>query len=93
MNYRLSLSTRKVAASRPGFRRLSDEAPHFCILATKYPTVYTCTPLDPNLVEYPSLTHQQSADLFGLAARYIHPKEFNYQLPTQGVPEFAFVGR
>ena len=93
MNISLRVSAQKIA-SRAGCRCLSDEAvPHFRILPTSYPTVYTCTPLDPQLVEFPMLSHQQSADLFGLPARYIHPKEFEYQLPTQGVPEFAFVGR
>lgn len=40
--------------------------------------------------------HARKAQLFNLPARYVHPADLNYQLPTRGtkaVCEVAFVGR
>ena len=54
-------------------------------------TVYTSAILDPSLDldSYQSL----AKSLFSLHVKFVQPKEFKYQLPSYGIPEFAFVGR
>lgn len=58
---------------------------------TSVKTVYTSHILDPglDLNTYQSLSKQ----IFNLHVKYVSPKEFKYELPKLGVPEFAFVGR
>ena len=54
-------------------------------------TVYTSAILDPSLDldSYQSL----AKSLFSLHVKFVQPKDFKYQLPSYGIPEFAFVGR
>ncbi len=91
-------SFRKFASSTatssvPADDKNSPEPPQFQVLATNIPTMFTCTPLDPKEIGFPSNALQLAGRLFGLPAKYVPPKEFNYQLPTSRTPEFAFVGR
>eukprot|EP01032_Pedospumella_encystans_P014468 gene14468-16610_t len=61
------------------------------IVQTTTSSIYTTTELDPQY----DLTRWGPAakTLFSMHPSYIHPSELNYGLPTNGVPEFAFVGR
>jgi hypothetical protein len=59
-------------------------------IQTNIPTIYTCSPLDP-VVEFEKIT-ARAVTLFKHTPRYVHPKELNFELPKDGIPEFAFVG-
>ena len=67
-------------------RRLSSQ-----LLQCDEPSIYTVPPLEPvvNLAQFSSVANQ----LFALTCRYLPPKELGFQLPTQNIPEFAFIGR
>lgn len=88
----------RVARPRFSLRGLSSEAeatleelPAFTPLRTNVPTIYTCAPLEP-IVELDSIS-AQTGSLFKQGATYVSPKLLNYELPKDGLPEFAFVGR
>ncbi len=56
-------------------------------------TVFTLPNIDGEF-ESTLRPHRGTASrVFNLPSQYVHPKVFNYQLPNEGVPEFAFVGR
>ena len=61
------------------------------ILQTTLPTVFTTSEMDPDvdLGRYGSATKE----LFTASPNYLHPADLNYNFPTDGSPEFAFVGR
>jgi GTP-binding protein len=60
-------------------------------IETNVTNVYTSNKLDPeiDLSSYAS----NAKKIFDLNPKYIHPVEFNYELPSKGIPEFAFIGR
>jgi len=60
-------------------------------IKTSINTVYTSHLLDPtlDLDTYQSLSKQ----IFNYNVKYVTPKDFKYELPKHGIPEFAFVGR
>lgn len=58
---------------------------------TTTPSIYVSSYLDP-VADYSEWTQSKSA-IFDLPSRFVDPSEFNYALPNQGIPEFAFVGR
>lgn len=68
-----------------------NKLPDFTALRTNIPTIFTCTPLDP-VVHLDYITARCNV-LFKQPARYVAPKELGYELPRDGLPEFAFVGR
>lgn len=55
------------------------------------PSMYTLSTA-PELVDYKRY-EAKARGMFGLKASFLSPKDFNYELPSKGVPEFAFVGR
>jgi predicted GTPase len=65
--------------------------PDFTPLSTNIPTIFACTPVDP-VVDLVHIT-AKAVQLFKRGARYVHPKEFDFDLPDDALPEFAFVGR
>lgn len=61
------------------------------VIQTTTDSVFTINEMDKDL-DFGSWTAEASK-LFQCNASYISPKEFNYQLPIHGVPEYAFVGK
>ena len=61
------------------------------VMQSATPSVYVCEPLDPN-VDY-SRWGGKADRLFSLNREYVSPTNLNYELPTAGKPEFAFIGR
>ena len=61
------------------------------VITTTTNSVFTINEMEKD-IDFISWTSQASK-LFRCEASYISPKEFNYQLPSHGVPEYAFVGR
>ena len=61
------------------------------ILPSSTESVYTTSQMNPNF-SYEAFTHDASK-LFRQSSRFVSPKELNYELPSNNVPEFAFVGR
>ena len=60
------------------------------------PTVspYVWLPDDmPNYTVNLDIMRAKRSEYFKGTARYLSPKDFNYEPPSEGVPEFAFVGR
>ena len=83
------LSLGSISALNTG--ALPQSLPDFTVLRTNVPTIFTCAPIEP-VVELDHITTRSNV-LFKQAARYIPPKELGYELPLDGLPEFAFVGR
>ena len=78
--------------AKPSSCSLSSKASSkFQIVQTTVPSVYTTNDLDKEL-DF-SKSGADAKMLFGATPYYIHPSEFNYKLPMDGKPEFAFVGR
>jgi GTP-binding protein len=70
-----------------------EDHPFKNFIQTDAETVFTLSQMDRSYLEH-ILPHRSKANkTFNLPTRYIHPKEFNYALPMDHVPEFAFVGR
>lgn len=61
------------------------------VIETSTPGIYTTTELNPTYDL--SKSGASAKSLFSLHPSYVHPEEMDYNLPTQGKPEFAFVGR
>lgn len=61
------------------------------VISTAVDSVYTISQLSPNF-NYEVFTGEASK-LFRQSSRHVSPKELNYELPCDNVPEFAFVGR
>ena len=61
------------------------------VIETSIPKIFTSTDLDTNL-ELQTYASEMK-ELFDSSVKYIHPMEFNYQLPNKGKVEYAFVGR
>lgn len=81
------LAVKPTAASEVAEGHLPDFTP----LRTNIPTIYTCVPLEPRLeLDYIS---NRANILFKQVPKYIAPKDLSYELPRDGLPEFAFVGR
>ena len=61
------------------------------ILRSEEPTIYTVSPLEPvvGIAKYAS----EANLLFSTPCKYLSPKELGYALPSQNIPEFAFIGR
>jgi hypothetical protein len=61
------------------------------IVETNIPSIYGCgiDGSDHNISTWSTKTK----DLFNLTTEYIPPVSFQYKLPSENVPEFAFVGR
>ena len=70
----------------------SETLDEFTPILTNIPTMYTCAPLDP-FISFDHIKHKSTLLFKQQQPRYIHPKELNYELPNDGLPEFAFVGR
>jgi GTP-binding protein len=64
----------------------------YSVVQSATESVFTYSLVDPELVQF-SQWRQSARELFSLEPRYLSPKDLNYILPNQGVPEFAFVGR
>lgn len=60
-------------------------------IQTETETVFVPRELEPT-TELPKYK-RAAADLFGANTFYVPPADFKHQLPQNGVPEFAFVGR
>lgn len=58
---------------------------------TNVESVFTSISLEP-IVELP-LYSGAASSLFNLPAKYLSPKDLNYNLPTNNVSEIAFIGR
>ena len=69
-------------------RRLKND---WTVTPTSTDSVFTITLLNPNF-NYEAFTADASK-LFRQNSRHIAPKELNYELPSNNIPEFAFVGR
>jgi hypothetical protein len=54
-------------------------------------SLYTISALDAN-IDYSHYTPEASK-LFRMESKYFSPKDLNYKLPSDRIPEFAFVGR
>lgn len=77
---------------RPLIRALSiGKQKSIEILPCTTPSLYTAPPLEPDfdLTPFDSLANK----LFRLPCKYIPPSDFQYKMPANGVPEFAFIGR
>jgi GTP-binding protein len=70
-------------------KRISNKS--FNVVSTSIPSVYTVDELDTTLEL--NKWKAQANELFKSSVKYIHPSEFKYQLPNNGIVEFAFVGR
>lgn len=70
---------------------LEPQVPDYTVIPTNIPTVYTCTPLDP-FIDFTFISNK-AGELFKMPTRYVPPKDLNFKLPVDGLPEFAFVGR
>ena len=69
------------------------ENPFTNFIQTDIHSVFTMNGFD-NKYEEILIPHKRSSNFtFSLPTKYVHPKEFNYTLPNDGVAEFAFVGR
>ena len=53
--------------------------------------MYVCEPLDPN-IDYNAWAGKTDR-LFSMKREYVSPVAMNYELPNDGRPEFAFIGR
>lgn len=63
----------------------------FTIIQTNIPSIYTSSMFDPVMsLEKWSL---ESSKIFSLGSKFIPPSAFDYKLPGNGTPEFAFIGR
>mmetsp|Transcript_1557 Transcript_1557/g.2497 ORF Transcript_1557/g.2497 Transcript_1557/m.2497 type:complete len:301 (-) Transcript_1557:145-1047(-) len=58
---------------------------------TRTESIFTISLLNPNF-DYSSWAADASR-LFSLDSKYISPKDFNYELPKDYIPEYAFIGR
>ena len=47
----------------------------------------------PNYTVNLDVMRSKRSEYFNGTAKYLSPKDFNYEPPSEGVPEFAFVGR
>eukprot|EP00601_Ochromonadales_sp_CCMP2298_P000740 CAMPEP_0173183076 /NCGR_PEP_ID=MMETSP1141-20130122/8196_1 /TAXON_ID=483371 /ORGANISM="non described non described, Strain CCMP2298" /LENGTH=260 /DNA_ID=CAMNT_0014106249 /DNA_START=214 /DNA_END=996 /DNA_ORIENTATION=+ len=74
-------------------RALSSKAERTQLMRTNVPSIFTTADMDPDMGL--SRFGAEAKTLFGPNARseYLSPVEMNYKLPTNGAPEFAFVGR
>ena len=61
------------------------------VVKTSIPTIYTIDSLDTNLDFNPYALKAKT--IFSSNAKYVHPAEFKYALPTMKTPEVAFIGR
>lgn len=61
------------------------------VLQSSTPSVYICEPLDPD-IDYTPFA-KRSDYMFSLKRDYVSPIDINYELPSEGRPEFAFIGR
>jgi hypothetical protein len=63
------------------------------LMRTNVPSIFTTANMDPDMGL--SRFGAEAKTLFGPNARseYLSPIDMNYKLPTNGAPEFAFVGR
>lgn len=61
------------------------------VIPTIIDSVYTISLLNPNF-NYEEHTANASK-LFRQSSRHVSPKELNYELPSNNLPEFAFIGR
>jgi hypothetical protein len=55
------------------------------------PSVFTNSLLDSNIDYNPWSSNAKT--LFNSRTEYVGPERFNYELPKNGIPEFAFIGR
>ena len=62
----------------------------YTAISTNIPTVYTYNALDPHMDQK---WIPESNKLFEMSTKFIPPVDFKYEVPRDGVPEFAFVGR
>ena len=61
------------------------------VLQSTTSSVYVCEPLDPN-IDYNAWAGKTDR-LFSMKREYVSPVAMNYELPNDGRPEFAFIGR
>mmetsp|Transcript_29429 Transcript_29429/g.28154 ORF Transcript_29429/g.28154 Transcript_29429/m.28154 type:complete len:302 (-) Transcript_29429:97-1002(-) len=62
------------------------------VIRTTVPTIYTATPLTPEYLDI-SRWQKDAKEIFNYPTKFCVPAEFNYEYPSNNVPEFAFVGR
>jgi ribosome biogenesis GTP-binding protein YsxC/EngB len=61
--------------------------------SAKYPTLFSIDPIDMNYVDFSKFGLLRKQLFSSCFFHYCAPSEFNYQLPTLGRPEVAFIGR
>lgn len=61
------------------------------LVRSSTPSIFTNSLL-PSEIDFSHWSHK-TTKIFKLPAEYIHPSKINFNLPTGGVPEIAFVGR
>ena len=85
------LSKRTAGVTTPPME--GGDHPFQTFIQTDVESVFTMVEMEDEYADI-VMPHRGDANkLFNLPTRYIHPKEFNYALPSDNVPEFAFVGR
>lgn len=73
-------------------KKIVKAAPAIEVIQSMTPTVFTCPPLDPE-IDYTAWAGKAQY-LFSETKRdYVSPITLDYQLPIDGKPEFAFIGR
>jgi ribosome biogenesis GTPase A len=61
------------------------------VIRTSVPTIYATSEVNPELQL--NRWAPVAKTLFSAHTSYLHPETLNYEYPTDGAPEFAFVGR
>ncbi len=64
----------------------------FLFKQTTMPTVFVSLELSEKF-DFKTFVKVKKEFFESIAPRYVHPSEFGFKLPTNNVPEFAFIGR
>jgi hypothetical protein len=70
---------------------VKNEKVTWSVVPTSTESVFTISEMDSEINF--SQWHSAASKLFQSESKYIPPKDFGYQLPHEGIPEYAFVGR
>jgi hypothetical protein len=70
---------------------MKNEKVTWSVIPTSTESVFTISEMESEINF--SQWNQSASKLFQSESKYIPPKDFGYQLPHEGIAEYAFVGR